>query len=253
MLFCGPNIAAGLHDARHSFTHRIYTRADSGRNGVAHHENNNGGSAIGSAGNERFSLGTARCHDLSMAVTLQFNAGLYHDVSGLFAPADALFLFNAGLWGYDDWLPTLEHVLGRGVSSTADGMQSSQSERSRDESASRTTRNTLAGVVVTSYCTEEAEDDMETLERLLLCEDEQVSRLGTPGTANVEHELEEKLRGSGIAGASERAEWLWKPEVNPHRSLVPRPTACGVEGRKLFENHSWQAIRPPQRRSHAMD
>ncbi|CAN0116017.1 unnamed protein product, partial [Ectocarpus sp. 8 AP-2014] len=65
-----------------------------------------------------------------------------------------------------------------------------------------------APVVVTSYCSEEASDDMETLERV------------------------------PVGGL----EWLWKPEVNPHRSRVPRRTECGVEGRALFENHSWQAL-----------
>ncbi|CAN0363476.1 unnamed protein product, partial [Ectocarpus sp. 13 AM-2016] len=157
-VLCGPNIPPHLHGTRHTFVH--------------HHTP---------------SAATVDQNIWALTVRLWYNSGLYHDVSGLFATPDALFLFNAGLWGYDDWEPTLEHILGCDRAANA------------------------APVVVTSYCSEEASDDMETLERVF-----PVGRL----------------------------EWLWKPEVNPHRSRVPRRTECGVEGRALFENHSWQALRP---------
>ena len=138
-------------------------------------------------------------------VQLRYNSGLYHDVSELFPTPNALFLFNAGLWGYDDWEPTLEHVLGCVCSDRGDGAD-------------------RPPVIVTSYCSEEASDDMETIQRV-------VSESDGCGKC---------LDGDGL-------EWLWNPEVNPHRSLVPRPTKCGVDGRVFFENQSWQALR---RRSH---
>ncbi|CAM9419046.1 unnamed protein product, partial [Ectocarpus sp. 4 AP-2014] len=157
-VFCGPNIPPHLHGTRHNFVH--------------HH-------APAAATMDQNISG-------ALTVRLWYNSGLYHDVSGLFATPDALFLFNAGLWGYDDWEPTLVHILGCDRAANA------------------------APVVVTSYCLEEASDDAETLERVF----------------------------SPVDGL----EWLWKPEVNPHRSRVPRRTECGVEGRALFENHSWQAL-----------
>ncbi|CAM9449201.1 unnamed protein product, partial [Ectocarpus fasciculatus] len=165
LVFCGPNIPPHLHGTRHTF----------GQGSLA----------------TTPEMMAARCCDSPLSTTealtvhLYYNSGLYHDVSGLLATPDALFLFNAGLWGYDDWEPTLEHVLGYDRAANA------------------------AAVVVTSYCSEEACDDMETLERVF-----------------------------PVGGL----EWLWKPEVNPHRSRVPRRTECGVEGRALFENHSWQAL-----------
>ncbi|CAM9163411.1 unnamed protein product, partial [Hapterophycus canaliculatus] len=156
LLFCGPNIASHLHNTLHSFPY-YHAAVEEARSG---------------------SITSRRGDEGVLKVKLRYNCGLYHNVADLFAAADALFLFNAGLWGYDDWEPTLEHA----------------------------GNSPPPAVVVTSYCQEEASDDMET-----------------------------EMVVSGL-------EWLWEPEVNPHRSLVPRRTECGVKGRKLFENHSWQAL-----------
>ncbi|CAN0467947.1 unnamed protein product, partial [Ascophyllum nodosum] len=164
MLLCGPNIAPGLHGTRHTFSHQTHTLR------LASLGNNGGGD------------------------------GLYHDVAHLFSAPDAIFLFNAGLWGYDDWLPTMELIL-RPVDNLSDRRVPSSAQASNVDM-----------IVVTSYCAEEAEDDMDTLEQLLVC------------------------------GRAPGFKWLWGPEVNPFRSLVPRKTRCGEEGRLLFENHSWQAI-----------
>ncbi|CAM9221201.1 unnamed protein product, partial [Laminaria digitata] len=177
MLFCGPNIAAGLHDTRHSFKHNP-SPSKTERSSDTDHEDGEVAVPVPER-QQNTSCNASSCPGSSgVSVTFRFNTGLYHDISSLFRAPDVLFLFNAGLWGYDDWVPTLEHVLGWVA-------------------------------VVTSYCEEEADDDMETVERVIL-----------------------------------QVEWLWKPEVNPHRSLVPRHAACAVEGRVLFENQMWQAIRP---------
>lgn len=235
MLFCGPNIAAGLHDARHSFKYNPST-AETERSS---HMDHDGGVVISAVPErQRNPSGAVSCPGSSgVSVTFRFNTGLYHDVYGLFSAPDALFLFNAGLWGYDDWVPTLEHVLGCGASSIGattihvgsrgDSLQSSHAASSKVDSSVPPSSGV---VVVTSYCAEEAEDDMETVERVLLQDARRSERSGQPATFRPDD-------GSKV-------EWLWKPEVNPHRSLVPRHAACAGEGWILFENQMWQAIRP---------
>lgn len=235
MLFCGPNIAAGLHDARHSFKHNAFT-AETERSSETDHD---GGGVIPAVPErQRNPSGAASCPGSSgVSVTFRFNTGLYHDVSGLFSAPDALFLFNAGLWGYDDWVPTLEHVLGCGASSigattirVGGGGVSPQSGHAASSTVDSSAPPPSGVVVVTSYCAEEAEDDMETVERVLLRDARRNERSGQAAISRPDD-------GSQV-------EWLWKPEVNPHRSLEPRHAACAVEGRILFENQMWQAIRP---------
>lgn len=240
MLFCGPNIAAGLHDARHSFKHNPVP-AEMERSSDTDHDV--GVVVPTSSERQPNRSGTASCPGSSgVSVTFRFNTGLYHDVSDLFPAADALFLFNAGLWGYDDWVPTLEHVLGCGAPSIGTETIRAGSEGAfpqSDQVASSTVDSSITPpsgvVVVTSYCAEEAEDDMETVERVLLQDARRNECPGQPVTSRPDDDSQ--------------VEWLWKPEVNPHRSLVPRHAACAVEGRILFENQMWQAIRP-SRSSH---
>ncbi|CAM9782283.1 unnamed protein product, partial [Ectocarpus sp. 6 AP-2014] len=189
-VFCGPNIPPHLHGTRHTLQ-----ESPAATPGM---------------------MTTRRCDSPpstagALTVRLWYNSGLYHDVSGLFATPDALFLFNAGLWGYDDWEPTLEHILGCDRAACPSDHVVNRQALPPPIPATKSGPKNTAPVVVTSYCSEEASDDMETLERVF-----------------------------PVGGL----EWLWKPEVNPHRSRVPRRTECGVEGRALFENHSWQALRP---------
>lgn len=169
-------------------------------------------------------------------MTLRYNSGLYHDVSGLFHTPDALFLFNAGLWGYDDWEPTLEHVLGCSCCSSS-AYDAGHNSTDNDYDGNNRSASSAPAVVVTSYCPEEASDDMETIQRVLLGDDGRCKcSLGLSVDDDAASIIPENV---GVGGL----EWLWKPEVNPHRSLVPRRTECGVEGRVLFENQSWQALR----------
>lgn len=196
-------------------------------------------------------------------MTLRYNSGLYHDISGLFPNPHVLFLFNAGLWGYDDWEPTLEHVLGCGSCCSSNGNSSRDNDDVAGHSSSaddgaKASLPLPPAVVVTSYCSEEAADDMETIERVLSGHDD--------GDDDDDRRREQRLPGQQLSADDARAassiimpdkhvsvcglvEWLWKPEVNPHRSLVPRRTECGVEGRVLFENQSWQALRRSRGRS----
>lgn len=183
-----------------------------------------------------------------MTVTFRYDAGLYHEGCGIFVAPNAMFLFNAGLWGYDDWLPTLEHIFGCGADYSAD-VGSRVDTSGPSGQATRPMKNTLlAGIVVTSYCAEEAEDDMDTVERVLVQLEGRCKCVGPSTNSGAETETAEGGKATIAAGAllDRSVDWLWKPETNPHRSLVPRRTACGVEGRVLFENHSWQAIRLPR-------
>ena len=239
MLFCGPNIEAGLHDARHSFKHNPLPAETERTNET----DRDGGVAVSVPQRQHYPSGTTSCPSPSgVSVRFRFNTGLYHDVSGLFSAPDALFLFNAGLWGYDDWVPTLEHILGCGASSigietvrAGSGGASPQSSQVASPTVDTSIPPPIGVVVVTSYCAEEAEDDMETVERVLL-QNARRSECSDPSATS-------------RPGDETQVEWLWKPEVNPHRSLVPRHAACAVEGRVLFENQMWQAIRP-SRSSH---
>eukprot|EP00752_Nemacystus_decipiens_P002478 g2331.t1 len=203
LLLCGPNIELRLHGTTHGFSH-FHAPAEGGRDADTLPPVDRGGDHDPDSRGLHSSTAVPSPQPPPspppsagrLAVKLRYDSGLYHDVSGLFPTPNALFLFNAGLWGYDDWEPTLERVLGCG---------------DRGDDAYRP-----PPVVVTSYCPEEASDDMETIQR---------------------------VDGGCKCLEGDRLEWLWKPEVNPYRSLVPRQTRCGVEGRGLFENHSWQAVR----------
>ena len=64
--------------------------------------------------------------------------GFYHDLSGVSTP-DFVFMFNAGLWGYDSWNPTFEKYV-----------QLSQ-------------QNSNLIFCVTSYAADEGEDDYEAI------------------------------------------------------------------------------------------
>ena len=235
MLFCGPNIAAGLHNVRHIFRH--ISSWETERSLGTDHDGGVLGFPV--ADRQPNPSVNASCPGSSgVSVTLHFNTGLYHDVSGLFSAPDALFLFNAGIWGYDDWVPTLELIFGCDATSSVSIEGNSDDRGSASPPSHRSERSTVNSgapppsgvVVVTSYCAEEAEDDMETVERVLLQNARRSTCSGPSATSRPED--------------ASQVEWLWKPEVNPHRSLVPRHAACAVEGRILFENQMWQAIRP---------
>lgn len=206
LLFCGPNIAPRLHDTLHSFP-CFHTPAEKEQGQV-------GNTTINLAAGDADDGGHQDSTPSALAVKLRYNSGLYHDVSELFPAPNALFLFNAGLWGYDDWIPTIEHVLGCGCNRSNGAVCHSYGGDNGDVNR--------PPLVVTSYCPEEASDDMETIQKVVLDSDERCQCLVVGGL-----------------------EWMWEPEENPHRSLVPRPTKCGVEGIVLFENQSWQALRRP--------
>eukprot|EP00943_MAST-04B_sp_MAST-4B-sp1_P007511 g7511.t1 len=90
-------------------------------------------------------------------VTLVYCPGMYHESTlAQSYPPDLLLAFNAGLWGYDDWIPTLNYIL-----------------------LDSTSRLNGIPLIITSYNKLEAEDDEDCLLRLLKCEtgeeDEKIS------------------------------------------------------------------------------
>lgn len=238
MLFCGPNIAAGLHDTRHSFKHDP-SPSKTERSSDTDHEDGEVAVPVPERQQNPSCNASSSPGSSGVSVTFRFNTGLYHDISSLFRAPDVLFLFNAGLWGYDDWVPTLEHVLGCGCRASSIGIETVRAgSGGASPQCGQVASSTVDGsapprsgvAVVTSYCEEEAEDDMETVERVIL-QGARRSECSDPSATSRPED-------------DSQVEWLWKPEVNPHRSLVPRRAACAVEGRVLFENQMWQAIRP---------
>jgi hypothetical protein len=90
-------------------------------------------------------------------VTLVYCPGMYHESTlAQSYPPDILLAFNAGLWGYDDWVPTLNYIL-----------------------LDSTSQLNAIPLIITSYNKLEAEDDEDVLLRILKCdtgeEDEKVS------------------------------------------------------------------------------
>lgn len=70
------------------------------------------------------------------SATAQCHSCLYHELQSD-DPPDLVVAFNAGIWGYDDWIPCLDFILSRGQT---------------------------IPFVATAYTTEEAEDDYDVIE-----------------------------------------------------------------------------------------
>lgn len=160
----------------------------------------------------------------TLAVHLAYSSSLYHHIPHQLEAPHALFLFNAGLWGYDDWRPTLDHVL--------------------FGPAARPGLSPRTAMVITSYCEEEADDDMDTIEKLVSQRRHQpgLDERGERGDIPQDVSADDGEQGSNQAAD---VQWLWQPELNPHRSLVVRESKCAEPGRLMFENHYWQAVQLP--------
>lgn len=122
--------------------------------------------------------------------------------------ADLAIAFNAGIWGYDSWKPTIERMIrGSNVDSPCD-------------------KKSMRGstiFVITAYTLEESEDDASVILDLV----ETIA-------LNRSMKLQEN-------NAQAIARQLWAPEPNPFSSRIERYTASAPPGRKYFENGAWQA------------
>ena len=122
--------------------------------------------------------------------------------------ADLVIAFNAGIWGYDSWKPTIECMLrGNNVDSPANGTK-------------LVTGNTI--FVITAYTLEESEDDAAVITDLV-------------ETIDLDRSTKPKNNSNAIS------QQLWGPELNPFSSRLERYTASAPPGRKYFENGAWQA------------
>eukprot|EP01082_Thalassiosira_pseudonana_P011384 g9703.t1 g9703 contig4:377242-379185(-) len=115
---------------------------------------------------------------------------------------DLAIAFNAGIWGYDSWKPTLAYMLSK---------DTTHDDESKDEGG------TL--FVITAYTVEECEDDAEVV-------------------VEVAGEVATKRKD---ASTSKVAHQIWAPEPNPFSSRLERKTASAPQGRLYFENGAWQA------------
>jgi hypothetical protein len=104
---------------------------------------------------------------------------------------DLVVAFHAGIWGYSTWEATFEH-------------QTSKAGR-------------VVPWVITAYTIQEAEDDADALEGILL-------RQPPPPPTEF---------------ARARFSCVWPPEWNPYASQQPRETVTAPNGRTYRENAAW--------------
>jgi hypothetical protein len=142
-----------------------------------------------------------------------FHQREYHEGSSCTDCADAplvdlVIAFNAGIWGYDSWKPTIECMLRRNnVDSPANGTKPVMG-------------NTI--FVITAYTLEESEDDAAVITDLV-------------ETNDLDRSMKPKNNSNAIS------QQIWGPELNPFSSRLERYTASAPPGRKYFENGAWQA------------
>jgi hypothetical protein len=141
-----------------------------------------------------------------------FHQREYHEVPSCIddvdEPADLSIAFNAGIWGYDTWKPTIECMIrGNNIDSPANDRMS-------------LIGNTL--FVITAYTLEESEDDASVITEVV-------------ETIAINKSIKLQENSNAIARQ------LWAPELNPFSSRLERFTASAPPGRKYFENAAWQA------------
>ncbi|KAL7553011.1 hypothetical protein ACHAWF_016256 [Thalassiosira exigua] len=149
-------------------------------------------------------------HFLSAKATFQQRE--YHDVPESLgrnqSSADIAIAFNAGIWGYDSWKPTLSFM--------CEGEQNVLGEEGLEG-------GTL--FVITAYTIEECEDDAEVVAEVV----------------KARQEVASKKPSSHLKDGISVARQLWIPETNPFSSRLERKTSSAPHGRKYFENAAWQA------------
>jgi len=143
-----------------------------------------------------------------LQVTLEVRCLLYHEYLAEAGRVPLLAIaFNAGLWGYDAWLPSLEALFrGWQAGDSAPGY-----------------------LVITSYTLQESEDDYDTMDTM--------QRSCFDGLQ----------AGGNRKGPVGSLRWLWDCEANPHQSplTVERrslPQAGADADRTYRENHFWQCV-----------
>ena len=114
--------------------------------------------------------------------------------------------FNAGIYGYTEWEPTLQRMA--------------------------CFEEKEIPFVVTSYTMEEAEDDAEVIENILGLSSKSHE---TDADSNNVNQVEDDANCKSGLG-----KYLWEVEPNPYASRKQRNTATAIGGRCYFENGAWQ-------------
>ena len=136
-------------------------------------------------------------------------------------PPDILLAFNAGIWGYDDWLPTLRYIL-----------------------KSDTSNLNRVPLVITSYNRLEAEDDEDVLLKLLKSSGtgEEADKLAVDkhcvwGVEKNQHPDESSRRKEHDYGTNAVMYDMDQLATNPPKVLVYLPgTGSKVQGAIKFLN-----------------
>mmetsp|Transcript_28886 Transcript_28886/g.59219 ORF Transcript_28886/g.59219 Transcript_28886/m.59219 type:complete len:653 (+) Transcript_28886:36-1994(+) len=152
-----------------------------------------------------------------VSATAVFQQREYHEPfndggESMLFPPDLAISFNAGIWGYDSWKPTIACMC--------------ESSRLKIcKCAGVDSYPTTAGTifVMTAYTIFECEDDMEVVAEV--------------ATEVAQQRLSAGLKESGLPIAHQ----LWAPEPNPFTSRLERKTASAQPGRVYHENAAWQA------------
>ncbi len=117
-----------------------------------------------------------------------------------------IIAYNAGVWGYDDWIPTINAI--------------------NDKLPSKTP------FIVTSYTLQEAEDDADVIRDILLERVKNVDKIdagedtGPKDTTTYDSLAEKQI--------------LWEPSLNPFGSRKLREMATSPGSRPYFENGAYQ-------------
>eukprot|EP00592_Proboscia_alata_P021110 CAMPEP_0194422178 /NCGR_PEP_ID=MMETSP0176-20130528/21434_1 /TAXON_ID=216777 /ORGANISM="Proboscia alata, Strain PI-D3" /LENGTH=597 /DNA_ID=CAMNT_0039230703 /DNA_START=6 /DNA_END=1802 /DNA_ORIENTATION=- len=198
---------------------------------------------------------TPSCGQICKATAICCNA-LYHDYFRTLLSNEQgtdsklptfLIAFNAGIWGYDDWNPTLELLC---VSNN-------------DNRQQKRRKHTYLPLVVTAYTLEEAEDDFdvmqETVNKAKLHDAKEVGMLNNDNNIsknethhNNQNDAKDNKKEKVTSMKDDKmilqksnettCRVLWKPEINPYRSRLQRITKSDfTKGRKYYENGAWQA------------
>lgn len=123
-------------------------------------------------------------------------------------PIDLLVCFNAGLWGYTDWIPTLKLIYLLNISQ----------------------------VVITSYTFYEAEDDYDIIEQYCQYDEQFLSSLFFSSFSSSSSEISESIR-------TRKLKWNFEPEeniykLNKHITKISAP----VTSTDYYENNFWQSF-----------
>ena len=156
------------------------------------------------------------CYQESLSVCAHRHCSLYHDywkdrgtLIDVETVPDIVLMINAGIWGYQSWLPTLNTF--------ADIARISSSVPSSSNDHTNRINNGGTLFVASAYTLQEAEDDEDTI--------------------RTHYTTTQRLISS-----STTVNWLWEAELCPFRSTKQLQRTSQVSGRQYYSNHAWQCF-----------